>query len=270
MLIGLFVLVTFTFGVEDPEPFFRGVLLGIGVIAASWLLGARTRQARLAASARTRAEERLNLARDVDDVLSHSLGTIGVLAGVNAHVAALTEASLRTTLRDIEATARSGMVELKALLQRERDTDPALADATVQQSASHWSVSQGLASIARIAATVGLQATLHAPAGLDALPAAVRTTVYRIVQEAVTNVVRHAAARFVTISVHATDSGAAVQVSDDGCGRVAALREGHGLTGMRERVSLLGGTVAIEDRDGGGLTVSVTLPVADPAWQVGQ
>lgn len=268
-MVGLF-LVSLSFGVDGFEDRVRSGLLSIAVLVASWVLGARTRQARLEAAARSRAEERLALSRDVHDALSHSLGTIGMLAGVTAHVSTIDEARLRGTLREIERSARSGMSDLKLLLQQKRNATETAngAKESADEHAASCSLSRALSSIVDAVERVGVSTDLSISGDVDALPAAVRTTVYRVVQEATTNIVRHASASTATISVVASAAEVKVQVCDNGCGRTNSLQEGYGLTGMRERAQLLGGTMAVDDRQSGGLAVVVRLPFSPQIPQV--
>lgn len=231
----------------------RGALLSAIVLAAAWVLGVRTRQARLEAAARARADERLRLARDVHDALSHSLGAIGVQAGVAAHVTALGEPELRATLQQVESQARSSMLELKSLLHSERA-------AVSEAGAASLPLTGLLRDTARTAERSGLEVELDSMKSVDGMPALVRTTVHRIVQEAVTNAIRHAEASRLSISVTVLDAGVEVVVSDDGIGAPDGVREGHGLIGMRERVALVGGTLSV-DPTPTGLTVTARLPV---------
>lgn len=262
-MVGLF-LASLTFGVDGFEDRVRSGLLSVAVLVASWALGARTRQARLEAAARSRTEERLALSRDVHDALSHSLGMIGVLAGVTAHVSTIGEERLRDTLREIEHSARSAMFDLKVLLQQERNTAETASgtEASTDERAAPWPLSQALSSIVDAAEKAGVSTNLSVSGNVDGLPAAVRTTVYRVVQEATTNVVRHASATTATISVTASTAEVKVRVCDDGRGRTGPIRDGHGLTGMRERAQLLGGTVTVDDGRNGGLAIDVRLPVS--------
>lgn len=242
-------------GADGVEDRFRGMLLSAVVLAASWMLGVRTRQARLDTEARSRAEERLRLARDVHDVLSHSLGAIGVRAGVAAHVASLGEPELRGVMREIESDARSSLSDLKTLLQRERSPDDA---------PSSLPLSASLADIALRAEQAGVITRIDTDGETDMLPAPVRTTVLRLVQEAVTNVLRHASASSLTITLRIVDDSVSVEVRDDGEGASAGFREGHGMTGMRERVALLDGTLSVNSSSS-GLTVSARLPLSGAA-----
>lgn len=239
-------------GFEDRM---RGALLSAIVLAAAWVLGVRTRQARQEAAARARTDERLRLARDVHDALSHSLGAIGVQAGVAAHVTALGEPELRATLQEVESQARSSLLELKSLLHSERSAVSDTGTASLPLTGL-------LRDTARTAERSGLGVELDRTASVDLLPVAVRTTVYRIVQEAVTNTIRHAKASTLRISVTVVDATVEVIVRDDGIGSSGNVREGHGLIGMRERVALLGGQLSVEPTPT-GLTVSARLPAAD-------
>ncbi|MFT3798908.1 sensor histidine kinase [Microbacterium sp.] len=242
-------------GAQEFEVRMRGVLLSAVVLVAAWVLGVRTRQVRQEAAARARTEERLRLARDVHDVLSHSLGVIGVRAGVAAHVTALGEVELRETLREVESQARSSLAELKGLLQRER------ADETETTTAS-LPLTGLLRDVANTAERSGLRVELDCSESLDRLPVIVRTTVYRVVQEAVTNSIRHAAASTLHICAVWADATVEVTVRDDGIGARDGVREGHGLTGMRERVALAGGHLRI-DLTSEGFAVTARLPLSD-------
>jgi signal transduction histidine kinase len=208
----------------------------------------------LEAAARARTDERLRLARDVHDALSHSLGAIGVQAGVAAHVTALGEPELRATLQEVESQARSSLLELKSLLHSERS-------ALSETGTASLPLIGLLRDTARTAERSGLMVELDSTDSVDSLPAAVRATVHRIVQEAVTNAIRHAEASTLSISVAVLDVSVEVVVSDDGIGAPDGVREGHGLTGMGERVALVGGELSVEPTST-GLTVFARLPFA--------
>lgn len=260
MVAGAAVLLIASLGLdaEGVEGRFRGLLLSAVVLSASWVLGVRTRQVRVEVAARSRAEERLRLARDVHDVLSHSLGTIGVQAGVAAHVSSLSEDDLRVLLRDIEGDARESLKELKELLQRER-----AGDADADWAPSSLRLTALLEDIGQSAERAGLRTRLDIAALVDALPAAAGSTVHRVVQEAVTNAIRHASASSLVIAVRVSDDGVNVEVRDDGHGAPDGLREGYGLTGMRERIALAGGTLSVA-ATARGFSVAATLPLAIP------
>lgn len=234
----------------------RILLLSAVILAVAWVLGVRTRHAREMAGARARSEERLRLARDVHDALSHSLSAIGVQAGVAAHVETLGEPELRTTLREIEAQSRDSLAELKMLLHRERAEGAPVEPG----SATPLPLSAALRDLVRTAERTGLRAELDCSVGVDELPAAVRITVHRMVQEAITNTLRHSTATELMVTVTTDGATLEVAVSDNGHGAPSGFREGHGLRGMRERVELLGGDLRIEGT-GDGVTVGLQLPL---------
>ncbi|WP_159500764.1 sensor histidine kinase [Microbacterium sp. 18062] len=255
MFAGAFVVVVASaiFGAEGAEDRFRGMLLSALVLSVAWVLGVRTREVKREAAARSRAEERLRLARDVHDVLSHSLGSIGVQAGVAAHVTVLGADDLREVLRGIESDVRLSLSELKTLLQLER------SDIEADDMASS-PLSAALAGVALTAEKAGVAVHLDTEQAIDVLPADVRTTVLRIVQEAVTNVVRHASASSVAVTLRISSEAVTVGVEDDGQGARGEIRPGHGLMGMRERAELLGGTVDFTSSTSGS-TVSAAVPL---------
>ena len=247
-LVGLVMLVL---GGDHSQSGLRATAVSAVVLGAAWALGTRTRQARRESAARARAEERLRLAREVHDVLSHSLGTIGVQAGIAAHVTAVDADRLRTTLRDIESDARASLVELRALLRAEREDAENTPGATVDET---------IRGLAQSLARAGIRAEIVLGDHLDALSLVHRQTIRRIVQEAVTNVIRHSGASSCRIAVESADGGVRVTVSDDGHGTGGRHREGLGLTGLRERAVLLGGRLELRG-DVPGFTLAAWLPV---------
>lgn len=248
------LVVSLGFGAEGTENRFRTMLLSMVVLAASWALGVRTRRVRTEAAARSRAEERLRLARDVHDVLSHSLGVIGVRAGVAAHVTCVDETALRDTLRDIEEQSRSSLAELRQLLDRERGSTDASSSAPLTAA---------LRDIAAAAERSGLVTRLDVAGDADGIPPAAKTTVLRVVQEAVTNVIRHASASSLTFTLRIDAGRVEVEIRDDGRTGSGVVRHGNGLIGMRERVEILGGTLSA-GYSGSGFTVSARIPLAVP------
>lgn len=241
--------------VSGSEELIRYVLFsGIALIAA-WALGVNTRVNRDLTARNAAIEERMRLARDVHDVLSHSLGTIGVQAGVAAHIEGLGTEQLRATLREMESLSRSSITELKTLLTVSR--------AEADETALAAPLPELLAETAQIANSAGVQATLVA-SGLERLPITHRVTVHRVVREAVTNIVRHSGASRCNIDVTVTDESVAILVADDGQGEVSDARNGFGLTGIQERVALLNGTLRAGNGPVGGFEVSVILPLSPP------
>lgn len=243
------ILVVSADGVEDR---FRGVLVGGIVMGAAWVLGVRTRQVSEETASRAREQERLRLSRDVHDVLSHTLGTMGVRAGVLAHVESASRDQLRAVLREVEEDARAALGELRTLLIAQRadsDDDAVLA----------VSLADLVADVARTADRAGVAVSVDIDERVERAPIAVRTSIHRIVQESVTNVVRHARAPSCAVTVRADGQSIVLEVVDHGCGSGGAAA-GYGLTGIRERVSLLGGDFVARDT-GTGFLVRAVLPL---------
>jgi signal transduction histidine kinase len=209
-------------------------------------------------TARRRAgDERLRIARELHDSLTHSISVIKVQAGVAVHLARKRGEEVPEALLAIQEASRDATRELRATLDVLR-TD--LADAAGDDSpASGLDRMDELVERARAA---GVPATVSVGGDERSLPAEVDRAAYRIVQEALTNVGRHAG-RPSTVSVRLDyrPDGLAVQIDDDGQATPAAAPvPGTGLIGMRERVTTLGGRLRAEPRPEGGFTVRAELP----------
>lgn len=223
-------------------------------------------------SARMIAEERLRIAQELHDVIAHSMSVIAVQAGVGAHVVDERPDQAKAALEAISGTARSTLTEMRRLLGVLRDGDgnrshapaPALSDVA------------GLVDDVR---ATGIPVTLEIVGEPAHQSAGTELSAYRIVQEALTNVIRHAGPLTqVDVRLTHTTDQISVEVVDDGRGAAARLRDpagdpvgaqafegGHGLLGMRERVELWGGTLEVGPVDGGGYRVGAVLPnVATP------
>ncbi|MFJ8579824.1 sensor histidine kinase [Micromonospora sp. NPDC093277] len=238
------------------------VVLGAGFLAGAWTTGrlVRARRADAARSAaelagRAVAEERLRIARELHDVVAHGMSLIAVKAGTANHVFSVRPDEAQQALRVIESTSRSALAEMRHLLGVLRsDTDGAeLAPAP------------GLAALPTL---VERAEQAGVPVELDVrdaheLPEGVALSVYRIVQEALTNVVRHAAPARCRVSIVARDGEVRVEVTDDGPGTRMPppnRHAGHGLIGMRERVLMYGGSFHAGPRPEGGFGVAARLP----------
>ncbi|MCX2180355.1 sensor histidine kinase [Streptomyces sp. SKN60] len=216
-------------------------------------------------TARRRAdEERLRIARELHDSLTHQISVVKVQAEVAVHVARRRGEEVPPALLAIQEAGREASRELRATLEALRDDDTAPP--------------RGLDAVPELverARAFGLDATLTVEGGGQAegrrpeVPAAVDRTVYRIVQESLTNVARHADARTVSVWVACRPDAVSVRVEDDGRARPGrAPAPGLGLLGMRERVTALGGRLRAEPRAEGGFAVRAELPVApDPAGE---
>jgi signal transduction histidine kinase len=248
------------------------------VFAAAWLLGyfvgrrraytaqleqtAELERARAELARRAVAEERLRLARELHDVVAHSISVIAVQSGVGAHVAKTQPEEAAKALEAIEATSRAALIELRRLLgvlRQEGESQGALAPVP------------GLADLDSLLAEVakaGLGVRLQVEGTPSPLPAGVDLSAYRIVQEALTNVVKHAGPARAQVMIRYRDQDVMVEVIDDGRGVTAPTsngraRVGHGLIGMRERVAVFGGDLQAGPRPGGGFRVAARLPLAD-------
>ncbi|MBB6551914.1 sensor histidine kinase [Nonomuraea rubra] len=203
-------------------------------------------------TARRRAdEERLRIARELHDSLTHQISIIKVQAEVAVHVARRRGEQVPEALLAIQEAGREATRELRATLEalREDDTSP-------PRGLDH------VAELVERARTTGLDATLTIEGQRRPVPAAVSRTVYRIVQESLTNVARHAAAASVSVRIDCRPDVLAIRIDDDGRATPdAAPAPGVGLTGMRERVTALGGRLRAEPRGEGGFTVQAELPV---------
>ncbi|MFF2657285.1 sensor histidine kinase [Kitasatospora sp. NPDC058032] len=211
-------------------------------------------EAELARARRTVVEERLRIARELHDVVAHSMSIIAVQAGVGHHVIASRPDKAAEALAAIESTSRAALHELRSLLGVLRDGEPAemvpggLADLDV------------LVGQTRRAA---VEVELTVVGELDGLPPGVDAAAYRIVQEALTNVVKHARTDRARLELRRTADQLSVLVRDEGCGCPAGTaRDGHGLVGIRERAALYGGEAEAGPLPGGGFRVLVRLPIA--------
>jgi signal transduction histidine kinase len=255
------------------------VINNMGVVAVAWLLGqfahnyrayaarleertAELEQAREELARRAVAEERLRLARELHDVVAHAMSVIAVQSGVGAHVADSQPEEVGKALAAIEATSRAALTELRRLLGVLRqDSDEPQGD---------LSPVPGLADLDSLLAEVtnaGLAVRLRVEGTPSPLPAGVDLSAYRIVQEALTNVVKHAGPAQAQVMIRYRDRDLTVEVTDDGRGVAAPAGDdrggtGHGLIGMRERVAAFGGDLEIGPCPGGGFRVAARLPLA--------
>ncbi|MDQ7878008.1 sensor histidine kinase [Microbacterium sp. QXD-8] len=231
--------------------------LGEGMRAR--MRGAEERRAQLAARRRAaEQEERTRIARELHDVLAHSLSQIAVQSGVGLHLFDREPERAREALANIRGLSATGLDEVRGVLAFLRGDElgaPDTAPLTPQPQLAQ------LAGLVAGRSGLGLAVVLDDQLAGEAPPSAVQTTAYRIAQEALTNVVRHSAASNATVSV-ARDAGDLVlTVVDDGAGIPATASERGGLRGMRERAELAGGRLTVGS-SARGTTVVARLP-----WQ---
>jgi signal transduction histidine kinase len=264
------------------------------VLLAALLLGelVHGRRARLRRAERDRqleaerrvAEERLRIARELHDVLAHTIAVITVQAGVAADMHDRAPDRSGAALAAIRGASREAMAELKAtvgVLRRPAGeaTGAAPADgaapvghgaalaspgaAPVGRGAAPPAPAPGLAQLddlVAMAAGAGLEVDVGVDGTARPLPAAVDLTAYRIVQESLTNVLRHARATMVAVRIGYQPDGTVVEIGDNGRGAAAGHGGGYGLIGMRERATAVGGRLEAGPAPSGGFTVRAWLP----------
>ena len=206
------------------------------------------------AAERNAMEERLRIARELHDSLTHSISVVQVQAGVAVHLARKRGEDVPPALLAIQEAAADAMRELRATLGVLRSEDDGDGSGLGQ-----------LDSLVARARAAGLPVTVTVTGAQRPLPPEVDQAAYRIVQEALTNVSRHAGPACASVLLHYTPGTFSVQVADDGKGTSAGAGPrpsgpGLGLAGMRERVSALGGRFQAGPQDGGGFRVRAELP----------
>ena len=241
-------------------------------VAAAWLLGDGTRRRQEAvAAARERAaelerareelarravvEERLRIARELHDVVAHSMSIIAVQSGVGAHVLDSQPEEARKALAAVEATSRQALTEMRRLLGVLRQE---------AEPSGSLTPSPGLAEVDALAADVaraGARVEVRIEGTRPELPLGLDLSAYRIVQEALTNVVRHAGPATARVRIRYAPDTVDIEVVDDGRGAGTERGDGHGIVGMRERAALYGGSLDAGPLPGGGFRVAVRLPV---------
>ena len=239
---------------------------GRGALEVAWLVaagaaGEALRQAERRAdeaertreeTARRRAnEERLHIARELHDSLTHQISVIKVQAAVAIHLARKRGEHVPEALLAIEEAGREATRELRATLEALRDDSQ-----TPPRGLAH------IPELVQRARMTGLDVTLTVEGQRHEMPTAVDRTAYRIVQESLTNVVRHAAATTASVQIGYRPGALAIRVDDDGNATPGTTPvPGVGLLGMRERVSALGGRLRAEARAEGGFTIQAEVPV---------
>jgi signal transduction histidine kinase len=249
----------------DPSLGFWEVFGIYAVFAAAWLLGdnlrtRRERAARLEAERkanvrRAAAEEQARIAREVHDIVGHSVSVMTIQAAAAGDAFDQRPAQVREALRAIESTGRETLAELRRLLAGARtDETGSFAPAPGLD---------GLDALVERVRAAGLDVELSAQERPGSLPPSVDLSAYRIVQEALTNTLKHANASRARVDVRQGNGSLEIEVADDGQGATAGP-PGHGIIGMRERAALFGGELSAGPAPGGGFVVRARLPVAEP------
>jgi signal transduction histidine kinase len=271
---GLFALLAgySVFALEDrnfrsgtADAFWATAFFGLAMVAA-WLIGSfassRRDAAQAAANARRTEElarnavnaERSRVARDLHDIVSHNLSVV-VLQAAGARARSQGQPA-DSALEKIERSAREALTEMRQLLGVLR-TD---------EGSPMLSPQPGFEDVATLVERVrdaGLPVELTIEEGLTSLPPVIGLSASRIIQEALTNTLKHAGSARAQVRVARADGAVTIEVADNGCGPTTAEEPGQGLVGMRERAVLLGGQLSAEPRGSGGFVVRARLPVTE-------
>nr|WP_240942397.1 sensor histidine kinase [Planosporangium thailandense] len=225
-------------------------------------------QARAEQRRRQASEERLRIARELHDVLGHHLSLINVQAGVGLHLMEERPEQARAALTAIKQASAEALREVRAVLGALRPEDEAAprSPAPGVSGAGGPNQAAGLRTLISDVTAAGLAVTLEVDGAGTALPAEVDRAAYRVVQEALTNVRRHAGAgAAATVRLSYGDGAAVVTVTNDGdpilLDRAPAFKDGTGIVGMRQRVEALGGEFRAGPRPGGGFEVYARFPL---------
>jgi signal transduction histidine kinase len=231
----------------------------------AWLIGhsirqaqARTELVRAQAVAQATMAERLRIARELHDLVAHSTGIIAIQAGSGRRVFDARPDQARDALAAIETISRDTLSGLRRMVTGLRRADPEPGPGEASLGAT-----PGLADIDRLTATArdaGVRVEVAWRGSREPLPADIDLSAFRIIQEAVTNVVRHAHTGQCQVSIGQQDGQLSIEVTDSGRGGSLA-GTGYGITGMRERAALLGGDFSAGPGPDGGFRVAVQLPL---------
>ncbi|KFF99563.1 hypothetical protein IQ62_18065 [Streptomyces scabiei] len=239
------------------------VVFGLLVLGATWAAGSAVRERRESirraieqAAEQAKVEERLRIARDIHDVVTHSVGLIAVRAGIANHVVASHPKEAREALTMIEDVARGALRDMRATLKVLRRDQEGAQDLRPVLGLSD------LPSLVQPAEAAGVRVDLRSR-GTEETPDGVALSAFRIVQEALTNVIKHAAPTRCRVHLTAERGTLTIDVADEGPGpgkRPSVAGGQMGLVGMKERVAAHGGTLSAGPRPGGGFQVLATLP----------
>ena len=252
-----------------PDLRLSAVVQSSALLIAAWAVGLAVRSGRIGAmerlhaaeqnaraareeAARATAEERLRIARELHDVVAHSMSMIAVQAGVGAHVIKTDPLAAEHALAVIAETSREALAQTRAMLGMLRSND----DDPLQQALPQLEDVDELVDRVR---ELGLQVDLdrQVPVQIDE---STSRAAYRVVQESLTNVIKHAAARRVQITIRGEAGSLLIKVADDGRGGPVAAG-GHGLGGLRERARLLNGQFSATAPPEGGFVVEARFPL---------
>ncbi|MFE4971379.1 sensor histidine kinase [Kitasatospora sp. NPDC056651] len=243
------------------------IVIGLLVLGTTWATGVAVRERRESlrrtiehAAEQAKAEERLRIARDLHDVVTHSVGLIAIKASVANHVATTRPEEAREALEVIEDVSRRALRDMRAtlkVLRREQD-----GDADDLRPVRGLTDLSALSDLVRTAEAAGVRVDLRTEFEEEP-PNGVALSGFRIVQEALTNVVKHAAPTRCQVRLAAVQDTLTIDITDEGPGpghRPTVPGGGMGLVGMKERVAAHRGTLSAGPRPSGGFRVVATLP----------
>jgi signal transduction histidine kinase len=252
-------------------PFIRLLVVAVNLVlpALGWVCGAyvselrgraaRSRREQELETGRAVAEEQARVGRELHDVIAHTLSVIVIQAGAADDVFETSPDKARQALRSIGSAGRQALAELRRVLQAVRPQ---------AGGEDGWAPPPGLSGLGGLVAQVraaGLTVTARVDSAPVDLPAGLDLAAYRIVQEALTNTLKHARADTAEVTVGYGPAGLLLEVTDDGQPAAPAGQRGpaggRGLIGIRERAALHGGTCAAGPRPGGGFGVRVSFPL---------
>ncbi len=239
--------------------------------AVAWVAGlavrARAEQAEVAESHATQAEqgrdaatrvavaeERARIARELHDIVAHAVSVMVLQVGAVRHQLPDAMAEDRDALRSVEQAGRGALAEMRRLLSVMRRDGDGLELAPQPGL-------DGLDSLIKEIGRAGLPVELHLDGERFPLPAGIDLSAYRIVQEGLTNALKHARASHAEVTVRYAPDEVGIEVRDDGTGTTPSDGYGHGLIGIRERVRLYGGEMTAGTTNGAGFTLSTRLPL---------
>jgi signal transduction histidine kinase len=247
------------------------------VFGGAWLLGrlvnqwrARATLAELNQEERARlavAEERARIARELHDIVAHGVSVIAVQADAAEAVLSRDPERAREPLNVIRSSSREVLDEMRRLLQLLRMSEPpadGVGDGRPEDGVRPQPGLEQLPDLVGSIRAAGLPVSLHAEVQAEPVPSSVALSAYRIVQEALTNVLKHSGRVPTTVRVRRTPSALLVDVENDAGASTASAASpgsGHGLVGMRERVALVAGELQAGGRPDGGFAVHATLPI---------
>ena len=222
---------------------------------AAEIRAAQAEREREAASRVAVAEERARIARELHDIVAHAVSVMVLQIGAVRHKLPPTLEEDKDALRGVERAGRSALAEMRRLLGAMRQDGQAL-ELTPQPGLD------SLDSLLEEVGRAGLPVQLHLDGDRFPLPRAIDLSAYRIIQEGLTNALKHARASHADVTVHYGSEELQIEIRDDGRGAVTTDGLGHGLVGMRERVKIYGGEMTIGTSTGGGFILNTRLPMS--------